>query len=137
MTRVGRIAAVIAVAFSVLTIATWNGTTNLSVDGDPASVGIPALVGATLFQIKGCASCHIGSDSSSGMSIGPPLTEASAWAGDRRPGMSAADYLAESMRTPSAYISPAFRGGQGPMTGMPDLDLSETEIEALVAYLLE
>ena len=50
--------------------------------------------------------------------------------------MSAADYLAESMRNPSVFISPAFRGGFGPMTGMPDLNLSDAEIAALVAYLL-
>lgn len=136
MTGVGRIAAVIASAFTVLTVATWNGTGSSSVDGDPASVGDPVSIGATLFQVKGCASCHNGPDSNSGIHGVPPLTEASAWAGDRRPGMSAADYLAESIRTPSAFISPAFRSGFGPMTGMPDLNLDDVEIAALVAYLL-
>lgn len=130
MTRVGRIAAVIAVAFTVLTIATWSETTNSSVVSDTA------LVGATLFQAKGCASCHDGPDSNLGVYGVPSLTDASVWAGDRRPGMSAAEYLAESMRNPSAFISPAFRGGFGPMTGMPDLNLSDAEIAALVAYLL-
>ena len=130
MTRIGRIAAVIAVAFTVLTIATWSETKNTSVEGDPA------LVGAMLFKVKGCASCHNGPDSSTGIYGVPPLTSASDWAGDRRPGMSAADYLAESMRTPSAFISPVFSGRHGPMTGMPDLNLDESEIAALVAYLL-
>ena len=131
MTRVGRVAVAIAVLLSVFTIATWSESTQSSVDGDPT------LAGAMLFRAKGCASCHIGPESSSGMSIGPPLIGASDWAGERRPGLSAADYLAESMRTPSAFISPEFSGGQGPMTGMPDLNLSEAEIAALVAYLLE
>lgn len=131
MTRIGRIAATIAVALTVLTIATWNGTTSTTVDRDPA------LVGATLFQVKGCASCHNGPDSISRVRGFPSLTSASDWAGDRRPGMSAADYLAESMRTPSAFISPAFTGGGGPMTGMPDLNLDDDEIAALVAYLLD
>lgn len=131
MTRVGRLAAVIAVALTVLTIATWNESTQ-------STVGVePALDGAMLFKAKGCASCHNGPDSNPSFSVGPPLIGASDWAGGRRPGMSAADYLAESMRTPSAFISPAFTGGQGPMTGMPDLNLSEAEIAALVAYLLE
>ena len=130
MTRIGRIAAVIAVAFTVLTIATWSETKNTSVEDDPA------LVGAMRFKVQGCATCHYGPDSSFGIYGVPPLTEASAWAGDRRPGMSAADYLAESIRTPSAFISPAFRGGFGPMTGMPDLNLDDAEIAALVAYLL-
>ena len=130
MTRVGRAAAVIAVLLGVFTIATWSEPTQSSVGGDPP------LEGAMLFRAKGCASCHIGPGSSSGMSVGPPLIGASDWAAERRPGLSAADYLAESMRTPSAFISPAFSGGQGPMTGMPDLNLSDAEIMALVAYLL-
>ncbi|MEK7410910.1 MAG: cytochrome c [Actinomycetota bacterium] len=131
MTRIGHVASFIAVALTVLTIATWNGTTSTTVVGDPA------LVGATLFKVKGCATCHYGPDSNFGIYGVPSLTEASAWAGDRRPGMSAADYLAESMRTPSVFISPAFNGGQGPMTGMPDLNLDDAEIAALVAYLLK
>jgi mono/diheme cytochrome c family protein len=130
VTRVGRLAAVIAVALTVLTIATWNESMKLTVDENPV------LDGATLFKVKGCATCHYGPDSSFGIYGVPPLTEASAWAGDRRPGMSAVDYLTESMRTPSAFISPAFRSGFGPLTGMPDLNLSEAEIAALVAYLL-
>lgn len=130
MTLVGRLAAVIAVVFVVLTIATWSESTKSTVGSDPP------LEGAMLFKVKGCASCHIGPDSNSGMSGIPPLSNAIEWAGDRRPGMSAVVYLAESMRTPSTFISPAFSGGQGPMTGMPDLNLSEAEIAALVAYLL-
>lgn len=130
MTRVGRLAAVIAVALSVLTIAIWSESRQSTIGGEPS------LAGATLFKAKGCATCHNGPDSSSSFSVGPPLIDASDWAGDRRAEMSAADYLAESMRTPSAFISPAFSGGMGPMTGMPDLNLSEAEIAALVAYLL-
>lgn len=136
MTRIGRIAAIIAVALAVLTVTTWNGSANTSVEGDPASVGDPVSIGATLFQVKGCASCHNGPDSISGIHGIPPLTDASDWASNRRPGMSAADYLAESMRNPSVFISPEFSGGFGPMTGMPDLNLSDAEIAALVAYLL-
>lgn len=128
MTRIGRVAAAIAVVLTVLTIATWSETTNPSVVSDTA------LVGATLFQAKGCASCHDGPDTSSGFFGFPSLKNATEWAGDRRPGMSAAEYLAESMRTPSVFISPEFRSGFGP--GMPDLNLDEAEIVALVAYLL-
>lgn len=130
MTRVGRLAAVIAVALGVLTIATWNESSQSTVGGDAP------LEGKMLFMAKGCASCHIGPDSNSGLTGIPPLSSAIDWAGNRRRGMSAADYLAESMRTPSAFISPAFSGGQGPMTGMPELNLSEEEIAALVRYLL-
>lgn len=130
VTRVGRIAAIISAALAVLTIASWNNSTQSNVGGEAP------LEGAMLFKAKGCASCHIGPDSSSGMSVGPPLIGASDWAGDRRSGMNAAEYLAESMRTPSEFISPEFNGGMGPMTGMPDLNLSEAEIDSPVSYLL-
>ena len=130
MTPVGRLAAIVAVALAILTVATWNDSTQSIVSNDAP------LDGAMLFKSKGCASCHFGPDTNTGMHGIPRLTNASTWAGDRRPGMSAADYLAESMRTPSAFISPAFEGGQGPMIGMPDLNLSEAEIDALVTYLL-
>ena len=130
MTPVGRLAAIVAVALAILTVATWNDSTQSVVRSDVS------LDGAALFKSKGCASCHFGRDTNTGMHGVPPLTNASTWAGDRRPGMSAAEYLAESMRTPSVFISPAFSGGQGPMTGMPNLNLSEAEIDALVAYLL-
>lgn len=128
MTRIGRLAAVIAIAFTVLTIATWNESTQSTVSDEPP------IAGAALFKAKGCASCHIGPDSSSSISVGPPLINASEWADDRRPDLSAADYLAESMRTPSVFISPALQSGSG--ASMPDLNLSEAEIAALVTYLL-
>ena len=49
--------------------------------------------------------------------------------------MSAEDYVAQSIREPGAFISPAWVGG-GPVTEMPQLDLTETEIAAIVEYLL-
>lgn len=128
MTRVGRLAALIAIALTVLAIATWNESTQ------PTVSEVPPIAGSVLFKAKGCASCHIGPDSSSGNSVGPPLTFARDWAGNRRPGLSAAQYLAESMRTPSVFISPALSSWSG--ATMPNLNLSETEITALVEYLL-
>jgi mono/diheme cytochrome c family protein len=50
--------------------------------------------------------------------------------------MSAADYLRESLRKPTAFVSPAFVDSGGPTSGMPDLGLSDAEIEAVVRYLL-
>jgi hypothetical protein len=49
--------------------------------------------------------------------------------------MSAEEYLAESIREPYVFISPAFRAG-GPTTAMPMLDVSDAEVDALVNYLL-
>ena len=49
--------------------------------------------------------------------------------------MSAAEYIAQSIREPDAFISPAWAGG-GPTTAMPQLGLSEAEITGVVDYLL-
>jgi hypothetical protein len=50
--------------------------------------------------------------------------------------MSAEDYVAESVRTPGAFISPAFQPIGGPTEAMPLLDVSDAELDALVRYLL-
>jgi mono/diheme cytochrome c family protein len=129
VSRVGRCAAALAVILALVTVVTWSR-------GDHAAGGSVAVSGADLFAAKGCATCHTGPDSEARVSIGPPLDRASEWAGTRRPGMTAAAYLAESIGSPAVFISPAFHAGDGPATGMPELLLSDAEIDALVNYLL-
>lgn len=130
MSNVGRWCGIAAITLGVFTVATWDRGV------DPASAE-PQLDGTQLFRAKGCATCHVGPDSTTqfGDSF-PSLADAPTWAGERRPDMSAEDYLAESMTTPSAFISPAFEGGVGPTTAMPQLRLTTAEVDALVAHLL-
>ena len=103
----------------------------------PSDDGATALDGAELFHVKGCATCHEGPGTPTMIGVGPSLAHAANWAGTRIEGMSAEDYLAQSMLQPSAFISPAFTGGEGPTTGMPQLQLSTDEVDALVRYLLD
>ena len=58
------------------------------------------------------------------------------WAGLRRPGLSAAQYIRQSILEPSAFISPAWSYEGGPTPGMPQLSVSRRDADALVAYLL-
>jgi mono/diheme cytochrome c family protein len=102
-----------------------------------AGDGAASLDGASLFTAKGCATCHDGPDGSSMIGAGPSLADAPTWAGDRVDGLSAEEYLEQSMRSPSAFISPAYQPIGGPNDGMPLLQLSDREIAALVDYLLE
>ncbi len=88
--------------------------------------------GRALFQLKGCASCHDGPDSRSEIGVGPSLVNAAAWGGTRRAGLSAADYVRESILAPSAFVSPAAESWE-----MPTLTLTADEVERLVSYLLE
>ena len=95
----------------------------------------PAVSGATLFHAKGCAGCHVGPDSPPRYSDVPSLAGAASWAGTRRDGMDARTYVAAAIRTPGVFVSPAYLG-DGP-SPMPDLGLSDGEIDALVDYLLQ
>ena len=136
------VAAVVAVAAAGAALVGWDTTPQSSAPAATATTtALPAagdpLDGATLFRTKGCAQCHTGPDSAGMVPIGPDLSDASEWAGDRRPGMSPEDYIAESVRTPGAFVSPAFEPVGGPTSGMPQLDVSDDELDALVRYLLD
>jgi cytochrome c551/c552 len=113
-----------------VTVATW--------DRSPGSneQAVPAANGAQLFAAKGCATCHDGPTSTAVISGFPSLAHVSDWANERRPGMYASEYVAESVRSPAAFISPAFSGSVGPIEAMPDLRLSDQEIAAIVDFLL-
>lgn len=127
MTRAARLAGAASALTVAAAVLVWAGSSN----GTPA----PSVSGATLFQAKGCAGCHAGPDSEPDHTNVPSLADAGAWAGTRREGLDARAYIAESIRTPGVFVSPAFRR-DGP-SPMPDLGLSDREIDALVDYLLQ
>jgi mono/diheme cytochrome c family protein len=123
----------VAVVGAVVALATssigWQRETLPAVRADTGSPD------AALFRAKGCAACHDGPDSA-GFGGFPSLADARSWAGTRREGLTPADYLAESIREPWAFRSPAFRAAGGPVDAMPMLGLDEAEIAAIVRYLL-
>ncbi len=129
MSVVGRACAVGAVALAAVTVAFWGSNS-------PAASSAPVAGGAELFHAKGCASCHDGPDSAARVGGFPPLVDARDWAGQRRPELTAREYLAESINEPDAFISPAFAGGNGPVTAMPNLTLTRNEVDAILDYLL-
>jgi cytochrome c oxidase subunit 2 len=90
--------------------------------------------GEILFLSKGCTGCHTIEGVAEGGQIGPDLTHVSDVAGERVAGLTAEEYITQSLATPSAFYVPGF----GPTVAeMPDLHLSETEIAALVDFLLD
>lgn len=94
--------------------------------------------GEVVFVTRGCAGCHsaAGVDVAGMPQVGPPLDHAATWAGERIDGVSAEEYLAESIVTPWAFISPAWRGANGPTTHMPALGLTDAEVAAVLGFLL-
>lgn len=89
--------------------------------------------GKVLFSgTGGCNACH---DVTNGVTIvGPSLKGIASRAETRKPGMSAADYLYESIVKPNTYVVPGFTPGV--MLQTFGQTLSQTQINDLVAYLL-
>ncbi|HUP72047.1 MAG TPA: c-type cytochrome [Acidimicrobiales bacterium] len=103
-------------------------TTTTDVEGTQAPTATADLVqlGRNLFSAKGCASCHVQ------VQVGPSLTDLENRAATTKPGLSAEQYVRESIVAPSAYIASGGSGGGS----MPTLPVSAAELDALVAYLL-
>ena len=152
MTGARRLAAVSAVLAGVGAVVGWQQVPTGVASAAPAPVAEGAMAsaglsvvdapdatvsGAALFRAKGCATCHHGPDTTAlvGESF-PDLTGASAWAGERVPGLSAADYLAQSIREPWALASPQGVPAGGQPQVMPALAVSDAEVAAIVEYLL-
>ena len=91
----------------------------------------PIARGKQIYRQKSCATCHrIGDD---GGTIGPPLTHIGTVAATRKPGMSAEDYIRESILDPGAYVVPGYPDtmSRGLYRG-----LSQEDFDDLVRYLL-
>jgi len=87
--------------------------------------------GALLFQAQGCGGCHTIAGVAEFASIGPELTNLREAAGERVAGMSAMAYVTQSIREPQAFTVQGFGADL-----MPTFELSDAEVESLVAFLL-
>ncbi len=93
----------------------------IAVAAPPGAATSPsAELGRVLFTAKGCATCHIHDDVEATFSvgIGPNLTN---YKGNP-------EFLQQWLQDPKAFR---------PETEMPDLGLSEAEIEALIRFLAQ
>jgi hypothetical protein len=88
--------------------------------------------GARLGASLGCDVCH--SVRPGVNKVGPSLAGIGDAAADRVPGLSAEEYLRQSILDPDAYIVDGYSSGQ--MLPVYGERLDDREIEALVAYLL-
>jgi hypothetical protein len=115
-------------------VACSSGTSAPTASPTPAfATGSPEAAGAALFAGKGrCATCH--SLSSDTVIVGPSLAGIATHAESRIEGVTAADYLEESILRPDAYRPPGFENEQ--MDTSLAKQLTVEEVESLVAYLL-
>ncbi len=83
---------------------------------------------------EGCVSCHA-YDASKGDDSKAPFTQGTAArAATRVPGMTAEEYIRESINTPDAYVVEKYKAGD--MYQNWAKELSKQDIDDLVAYLL-
>jgi mono/diheme cytochrome c family protein len=119
------VAAVIVVLLAGATVAVY------ALDPRPQpEAAADSIEGRTVFLTKGCTGCHSREGDSDIGFIGPDLTGLADRAGDRVDGLSAEEYVRQSVLDPQAYIVDGY-GSQ-----MPVLPLDALELDALVVYLL-
>lgn len=91
----------------------------------------PTAPGELLFRTKGCAACHSLSAQGHRVYVGGPDLSGIDFT-SRRPGLTAAAYIAESVREPGAFLAPGATG----TFEMPVLGLTDAEIDAIARFLL-
>lgn len=123
------------VVVALLLSACGGGGSSVVKPGDPAR-GKELYNKSTLGKksAEGCVSCHK-YDESQGKAEKAPYTKGTATrAASRVPGMSAEEYIRESILKPNAYIVEGFN--KDDMYQKWGEDLTPQEIEDLIAYLL-
>jgi mono/diheme cytochrome c family protein len=91
----------------------------------------PVARGRQVYRAIGCPSCH--EPNLFGQRIGPPLDHIGTVAETRRPDTDAEGYIRQSILDPGAYVVPGYQDSMPRGLGR---DLSPTDLDALVAYLL-
>jgi cytochrome c2 len=96
----------------------------------PAPSPGDAAAGKALFSAQGCNACHTFKPAGATGKVGPDLDNLAADAAKANRG-SPADYAAESIKDPGAYVVPGYPNGV-----MPKFNLSDKQVGDLVAFLL-
>ena len=136
---------VVLLAASAVVLAAGAGPGGGAGEAPPGAAeqvaGVTPERGRTVFLAKGCASCHSAPGVTAQVPVGPDLTQLRAAAATRRPGLSAEAYVRESVLEPQAYFAPGYPGSASGVSSpgspqMPKLAVGESELDALVAFLL-
>ena len=91
-------------------------------------------IGKGIFVGKGiCNTCHTITGQSGALRF-PDLATIATVAASRKPGMSALDYLAESLYEPNIFIVDGYSPGM-PEVDKPPIGLTDQEILSVIAYL--
>lgn len=115
----------------LLVVVLAGGCGGDAVSGEDPAEWEDLLQETVLEEQPGCSTCH--SLEPGEVIVGPSLAGIGARAGDRVEGLTAKEYVEQSIRDPDAYVVQGYDEGT-----MPSWDgiLSDAQVEALVAYLL-
>lgn len=112
------------------------GPVNEPPDGPSGGMELVAQGQQIFTSTGGCNACHTVQGVSSGL-VGPDLSHIGTDGAERKPGVSARDYIAESIRSPEAFVAPDVeRATAGIMTSAITANLSNQQVQALVEFLL-
>ena len=126
----------------ILVVLTVSAMALTACGGGDSSEGPNAANGEKLYNqatlgsssAEGCASCH-NMDASEGDETDAPFTAGTATRAESRvPGLSAEEYIIDSIINPDAYLVEGYEAGSMYQTW--GNDLSEAQIADIVAYLL-
>jgi mono/diheme cytochrome c family protein len=91
----------------------------------------PVARGRQVYRSLGCANCH--EPNLFGQRLGPLLDHIGSIAATRRADLSPEEYIRQSILDPGAYVVPGYQDSMPRDLGR---DLSPTDLDALLAYLL-
>ncbi|RMF05362.1 MAG: cytochrome c [Chloroflexi bacterium] len=100
-----------------------------------SSAGVNNADVLALINKQGCTGCHVVADQGV-PGVGPDLNGLSDRVDSYGLGISAEDYVRQSIQDPTAFVSPACAGGPCPPIMPPITSLSDTELDMLVTFIL-
>jgi hypothetical protein len=118
------------------TIEPTNALQNAATAGDPERGRDIWETGGGVVEKPGCVYCHSidGSEQTDNITVlAPSWLGISKQAGDRVPGMSAEEYLRESILSPSTFI---VEGYEDRMGNLYRYTLNDADVNSLIAFLL-
>lgn len=101
----------------------------------PTPEGAPVELtdGPSIFVGRGCGGCHVIEGVSGAVGVtGPDMTGIGSRAGTRVAGLSAEEYIRQSVEMPEAFVLEGYDNVMQPLRGM----MSDEEFDTLVEYLL-
>jgi len=102
----------VAVCLAAPLLASACGSQNpMDVSQGPTPTNDSLSRGESVYRVYQCANCH--EPTALGRIVAPPLAHIGSGAATRRPGMSAEDYIRESILDPYAYEVPGYEGFLG------------------------